>query len=479
MRWHAPDDPDWVIAHIPSSPQLLTAQLPEAPPDLRKQHQSTRFPLAVLFLTLYVLMWCQLYEPSSQATPSRTQESSIDWSRLSLTPPPPVEGDPLNRFEPPYVRRGKPLARLVNGRVILQYNGTITSPLTSLGLEADASYKIETDDLHEYLATLEAFVRGHFPKSDSDEKDSQSLINDLRAHFPMHRPVKTGPRAPKRLFQVKGIPKTEEASQATRKALTSWLTMNHPIEIILRDEEDVGRWMASIFRRAPNVPAPSALREQKQEHLELERLPADHRLDGEKTHSQAARTFLDLWQDGTIPIEVRTRLYQYLILAVEGGIWAGQGTTSRKSIEEWGLTSPLPRGWTEPALLLAVGYEASGAGWNKNHKRPLEINGHVLRAARGHPIIIDALRRLYHSLQNPHRINRNDDCLTDALMNWLLVRWSLPWSELRHTSGKGSWRVRDHREWSDVLVLPRESLSEPNGLGKPPSLQLVVPQPRG
>ncbi|SCV72767.1 BQ2448_4304 [Microbotryum intermedium] len=478
MLWHDPEDPDWVIPHIPPSPPVLMSPLPEALFDLRKQHQSTRFPATVFIITvgtlLYILIWCQLYQPPSRTAPSRTLEPTIDWSRLSLTPPAPVEGDPLNRFKPLFVRPGKPIARLVNDRVILQYNGTITSPLTSLGLEADASYKMETDDLHEYSKTLEEFVRSHFPKRASDERDPNSLINDLRTHFPMHQPLKAAPIVPKRLFQLKMIPKTKEEAHASRKALTSWMTMNKGIEVILRDEGDIKRWIHYRTAVAEHDASASVPVDQKHDYLKLQN-PDSTSEDQEvstgangESKPKPTWTFVDLWQDTMIPSKLRTELYKYLVLALEGGIWVDQVTSCLKSVNEWGRITPLPKDWNDPALLLGVEHDASGADeWSKasrvfavsDHTRPLEINEHVLWAARGHPVIIDALRRLYNRLNSSSKSNESNSCLTDALMNWLLVRWSTPWSDLRHTSEKGSWRVRDHREWSNVLVLSKESFS--------------------
>lgn len=191
-------------------------------------------------------------------------------------------------------------------------------PLTELGFEADDVFKLGFDDIKEYQATLEDFLRRHFPPSDSAADEPHSLLNDMRAFFPTQTLLSplftssapsTDPPIPQNLFQT-----APSASFYRAKGdITSTWEVEHPgYNLTFHDNEHADNWVRVRFAIDSDVDSLFA--------------------DG----AEGARGIVAAWEELATPAVLRSDFWRYLVLATEGGIYADTDVECLRPLEDWG-----------------------------------------------------------------------------------------------------------------------------------------------
>lgn len=92
--------------------------------------------------------------------------------------------------------------------------------------------------------------------------------------------------------------------------------------------------------------------------------------------------------------------------------------------------------------------------------RPLELSQWTFASSRGHPILIDAIRRVVADAYSgdpeaPLSVveRTGPGCFTDSVFRFLKVKYSKTWHEFRGL-GEDGWRYfDDKRRWGDVKIL--------------------------
>lgn len=191
-------------------------------------------------------------------------------------------------------------------------------PLTELGIEADDVFKLGFDDIKEYQASLEDFVRRHFPPSDSATDEPHSLLNDMRAYFPapalLSSPFASttpsfNPPIPPNLFQT-----APDASfyRAKGDTTSSWEVQHPGINLTFHDNEHADDWVRARFA--------------------LDREEDSLFADGAET----SRGVVAAWDKLATPAVLRSDFWRYLVLATEGGIYADTDVECLRPLAEWG-----------------------------------------------------------------------------------------------------------------------------------------------
>lgn len=239
-------------------------------------------------------------------------------------------------------------------------NASIASssqPLSVLGWEADNVYHLGSPTFVSnpavYLSTLETFLRTHFPVADSDESDPNSLINALRSFFPSSETT-----AMNRRIRYTSIPRTIWQTAPTRKyyddkedIAQTWTEMNEGWDVRFHDNELADRWVRKRFgsggieKRAPrrrrNRKARKGVHSSSSasQHASSTDTPTSSVLTRPKIAAvmNEERGVLAAWDRLETPAVLRSDFWRYLVLAVEGGVYADTDVECMKPIDQWGL----------------------------------------------------------------------------------------------------------------------------------------------
>merc|ERR1711939_86269 len=173
-----------------------------------------------------------------------------------------------------------------------------------------------------------------------------------------------------------------------------------------------------------------------------------------------------------VPV-MQSDFWRYAILASEGGIYSDLDTVCLKPISQW-HRNPWIQNQADPQALpsLIVGVEqdvGSRRDWHQWWPRPLGLVQWTIAGARGHPVLIDVLRRV-SEVVNPHNaslaqtvyemgeaMHRNLDAVveqtgpgpwTDSVLRYLGAKYNATWPDLRNLPDQGVMYGK-----ADVLVL--------------------------
>ncbi|KAF8682400.1 Rhomboid family [Rhizoctonia solani] len=228
----------------------------------------------------------------------------------------------------------------------LDVSGTnATTPLTSLGLEADKSFHLGSTVKETYKAELKQFIQRAFPKG-LREMAHASIELYLGDH------TQALPEIPHNIYQTsKKDPNLDWRSSTWRNIpdYRYWFF----------NDESADKWVRSVFGGS-----------------EMEKV----------------------WDALGSGVK-RADMLRYLLVAVEGGIYSDVDTVRLKGLDKWGHGANFqgPKSKGSPSVF--VGIEAdvgTRSDWHKWWPRPLQIVQWTFAAAPFHPILIDTLRRVYH-----------------------------------------------------------------------------------
>lgn len=370
----------------------------------------------------------------------------------------------------------------------------VIEPLREPTEDALAVYShLSNSSLEEYQTILESFIRDSFPTSDSNETDPTSLINALRSHFVLDHGIH--PSIPPHIWQTSK--KRDEGDESLELARTSWTELNPYHNVTFANDSASDAWVNSRFSGNSS-------------RVDVSSNDTSSELSGIRK----------VWNIIERPAILRSDFWRYLVLAVEGGVYADVDVSCLRPIDEWSLDpswegnlyvymiplecSPLfksftvfiyhsslrPQGWHAPSLI--VGIEADVGNREDWHEvgfslsriassvsshnadcmvprqwypRPLQIAQWTMASSRGHPVLIDTLRRISERILafSPEDDLSLDSTLsvvevtgpgvwTDAVLQYLLSKHGLRWYDLR-ALGEDGMRPNVGDEFGDVKVL--------------------------
>ncbi|KDE05816.1 hypothetical protein, variant [Microbotryum lychnidis-dioicae p1A1 Lamole] len=369
-------------------------------------------------------------------------------ARERLLPPRVVVGQPWSRTEKIATAAGEG-AGSERDVIVTRYLGEKeNSPLVDSqihhglsihGHRMDAMYEYETSDLGVYLTTLETFIRDHLPTRDSDEDDPSSLINAMRAYFPLKEQRSQKQPIPFKLFRTG---KTFQTLMAG-KYLSSFNRLNPGLNTTSHWDAAADTWARDRFEFDRNQ------------------------------ETQGKQGIVEAW-DSLRPQKpvLKADFWRYLIVASEGGWYADEDLEALRPFAEWGLPQGVdeqkPLGFTEASLV--VGIEADLLHyplWATRFARPIQIVQWGFGAARGHPVTIDAMRRAYNKTMKL-KPGRTVDILlttgpgpwTSAVFGWLLARNGRTWVDFHGVPYPG-WRHQDldTGELGDIRIMPLTAMT--------------------
>jgi len=282
-------------------------------------------------------------------------------------------------------------------------------PLTDLGWEADLVYgNVGSTDPDEYRRDLEDFLHRAFPASDSNTTDPDSLLSVLH-HFLPPPLVPYVPPPQQALQQLYLLP-----FQYLRHAVSELIYGPPPPPVIPHhaipervyqtswqpgpDPPNNKPWPASWRGKNPNTPYQYFDNPAAATFID-ERF--NHSLTTKDGRGGIADTYHVM---SKVPV-MQSDFWRYAILASEGGIYSDLDTVCLKPISQW-HRNPWIQNQADPQALpsLIVGVEqdvGSRRDWHQWWPRPLGLVQWTIAGARGHPVLIDVLRRV-SEVVNPH-----------------------------------------------------------------------------
>ncbi|CAE6525282.1 unnamed protein product [Rhizoctonia solani] len=246
-----------------------------------------------------------------------------------------------------------------------------TTPLTSLGLEADKSFHLGSTSKAAYKAELEEFTRRAFPKWLQERAHAS-----LELYLGDAATVLTLPEIPHKIYQTaKTDPQWDWRSSTWRNVpgYTHWFF----------NDESADKWVRDVFGGT-----------------EIEKI-------------------WDVFGPGI----KRSDLLRYLLVMTEGGIYSDMDTLRLKNLDRWGhgakYQGPVSKGL--PSVF--VGIEAdvgTRSDWHKWWPRPLQIVQWTFAAAPLHPVLIDTVRRVHYvtAVAEAHKA-KNETSDADSKEHWV------------------------------------------------------------
>ncbi|GAA5850867.1 hypothetical protein JCM8547_009114 [Rhodosporidiobolus lusitaniae] len=431
-----------LLPYLQSPPSSRSSSPPPLSPHLRAPVSSA---LAQFFaakkrwasvLLLYLLVGAAWYNGATGISwPSGSRLSRFSWSHSSRGRiVHDAYGRPFSTIPSP-----SPLSAAVD-----------ESPTsTSLGPAADAVFHLfpppESPSPVLLLTTLETFLLTHFPPADSDASDPSSLLNALRSFFPSPSQAPATAKIPKTVWQTAP---DREYFEAKRGVTESWKRFNADWNVTQHDNEEADRWVRERF--ALNVTAGTAKRRSK---------------EGGEGEEGKEKGVVAAWDRLATPAVLRSDFWRYLVLLSEGGVYADTDVQCIRPIERWAedvsWDGKRPDSYYPPSLI--VGIEAdvgSRHDWHDYWPRPLQFSQWTIASARGHPVLLDAVRRIVElsmlaEEEQPKSVmeRTGPGVFTDSVLSYLLSLYRKPWSSLRSLSLDG-WRFRTSIEAPDLLLAP-------------------------
>ncbi|GAA5996878.1 glycosyltransferase family 32 protein [Rhodotorula paludigena] len=324
---------------------------------------------------------------------------------------------------------------------------------TSLGPAADAVFHLypagDRPSPALYLSTLETFLRDHLPPAYSNEADPSALIHALRSFFsaPLAGAVRPPPAIPHTVWHTAPA---DEAFKRKKDTLRSWTERNDGWTVVRHNDSQADAWVRRRFTLDSN--------------------------DG------GAHGVVRAWERLAEPAVLRSDFWRYLVLAVEGGVYADTDVQCLQAVERWGddvsWKGERPEGYAAPSLVVGVEADVGNRhDWHSWWPRPLQISQWTMASARGHPVLLDTVRRIVESAllpddEQPKSVmeKTGPGPFTDAVLSYLAVQYRKPWGTLRGLDSDGyrfrasvdapalvsSGSRRDRRpkeRWGDVKVL--------------------------
>lgn len=201
---------------------------------------------------------------------------------------------------------------------------------TALGPSADAAYHLyppgAEPSLAEYVATLERFLRSHFPARDVDESDPSSLINAMRSFIPHSRNSRWPAGAiPRKVWQTAPDVKHFASREASTR---TWLANDTRWKVERQDNDAADRWVRERFT-----------------------------LGREEMALNETKGIVAAWDRLAEPGVLRSDFWRYLVLAVEGGVYADTDVECLKPFEQWAYDAS----WEGKRRVCALHFERSRA----------------------------------------------------------------------------------------------------------------------
>ncbi|SCZ91799.1 BZ3500_MvSof-1268-A1-R1_Chr5-3g08144 [Microbotryum saponariae] len=379
-------------------------------------------------------------------------------ARDRLLPPRVVVGQPWSRMEKIATAAGEE-GGSEKDVIVTRYLGEkedsplvdsqIHHGLSIHGHRIDAMYEYETSDLGVYLTTLETFIRDHLPTRDSDEDDPSSLINAMRAYFPLKEQRSQKQPIPLKLFRTG---KTFQFLMEGKRLeyLSSFNRLNPGISYHDLGLNTTSHWDAAADTWVRN-------------RFECDR----------NQKIQGKQGIVEAWDILRLQKPVlKADFWRYLIVASEGGWYADEDLEALRPFAEWGLPQGVdeqkPQGFTEASLVVGIEADLSHyALWAKRFVRPIQIVQWGFGAARGHPVTIDAMRRVYNKIMELKPGQTVDVLLitgpgpwTSAVFGWLLARNGRTWVDFHGVPYSG-WRDQDPDtgELGDTRIMPLTAMT--------------------
>ncbi|CCO26230.1 alpha 1,6-mannosyltransferase [Rhizoctonia solani AG-1 IB] len=222
-----------------------------------------------------------------------------------------------------------------------------TTPLTSLGLEADRSFHLGSTQKGLYKAELQQFIQRAFPKG-LRERAHASLelyLGDTASALDF-------PEIPHNIFQTSKKDVWSDWRSSTWRDVPDY-------KYWFFNDGTADKWVRDVFGGT-----------------EMEKV----------------------W-DALGPGIKRSDMLRYLLVAVEGGIYSDMDTVRLKALDRWGHGAKTQGMRSKGLPSVFVGIEAdvgTRSDWHKWWPRPLQIVQWTFAAAPFHPILIDTLRRVHN-----------------------------------------------------------------------------------
>ncbi|GAA5910921.1 hypothetical protein JCM6882_001932 [Rhodosporidiobolus microsporus] len=341
-----------------------------------------------------------------------------------------------------------------------------SGPSTSLGRAADDVFHLfpsaDSPSPAILLTTLECFLRTHFPPADSDPSNPHSLLNALRSYFPSPSEPAANAQIPHKIWQTAP---DERYFEMKRGMSESWERANPAWEVERHDNARADEWVCERFaldkgegevqkrdRGAVQTAFGRGQHEENGGEGQQEPLSLD----------EEAKGVVAAWDRLATPAVLRSDFWRYLVLAVEGGVYADTDVECLHPVEKWGedvsWEGKRPADYIAPSLI--VGIEAdvgSRHDWHDWWPRPLQISQWTIASARGHPVLLDVVRRIVEMALLPEEEQPKSVMertgpgpFTDSLLSYLLSHYRKPWGTLRGLTTDG-WRFRASRDAPELL----------------------------
>ena len=178
-------------------------------------------------------------------------------------------------------------------------------------------------------------------------------------------------------------------------------------------------------------------------------------------------------------------MWRYLVLATEGGVYADSDVHCLRPISTWGddpswngrrysisfpclittvdLDFRRPDDWSPPSIIVGVEADVGNRhDWHTWWPRPLQFSQWTIASARGHPILIDTIRRVVEMALAPLPTplpsvmeRTGPGPFTDSVLRYVRIGWGKTWADLREL-GQDGWRPREAKRgsaWGDIKIL--------------------------
>ncbi|CAE6432560.1 unnamed protein product [Rhizoctonia solani] len=251
-------------------------------------------------------------------------------------------------------------------------DGQSTTPLSSLGLEADRSFHLGSTVKKTYRAELEQFIEHSFPKG-LRERAHASLelyLGDAARELKL-------PEIPHNIYQTSKKDIGPDWRSSTWRNIPDY-------KYWFFNDESADKWVREVFGGT-----------------EMEKV----------------------W-DALGPGVKRSDMLRYLLVAVEGGIYSDMDTVRLKELDKWGHGAKIQGPKSKGLPSVFVGIEAdvgTRSDWHKWWPRPLQIAQWTFAASPLHPILIDTLRRVHYvtaAVEANKAKNQTSD-ITDLKEHWV------------------------------------------------------------
>lgn len=188
---------------------------------------------------------------------------------------------------------------------------------TSLGPEADAVYHLSDPSPALYLDTLERFIVEHFPARDADPNDPESILSVLRSFFPAPADPPVNASIPHAIYMTAATQFDLTQKDANAR---NWMDKNAGWALRTQDDEQADAWVRRRFTLDGDASSAT-----------------EDATVGHKGSVQGkTRGIVAAWDHLAEPAVLRSDFWRYLVLAVDGGVYADTDVEPIRPVEKWG-----------------------------------------------------------------------------------------------------------------------------------------------